>query len=195
MGRARGTAAITLSKLNKHYGSLFHAVKGIDLDIADRVFISWSGRRAAASRRRCGYRGSRAPTRRHPFGSQVVNKVPSRDRGVAMVFESYALYPHKSVFENLGNPLSIAKVSRRLRSSAGSARPPRCSNSTVCCERGRGAVGRSAPARRDRARDRARAGGVPVRRAALQPRCQVACPDARRDQAPAAALGAPRRSM
>ena len=49
------------------------------------------------------------------------------------------------------------------------------------------AVRRPAPARRDGPRDRARAGGVPVRRAALQPRCQAARPDADRDQAAAAA--------
>jgi ABC-type glutathione transport system ATPase component len=36
-------AAITLSKLNKHYGSLFHAVKDVDLEIADKEFVALVG--------------------------------------------------------------------------------------------------------------------------------------------------------
>jgi multiple sugar transport system ATP-binding protein len=44
------------------------------------------------------------------IGGRVVNRVPSRDRDVAMVFQSYALYPHLSVRENIGFGLSLRKV-------------------------------------------------------------------------------------
>jgi multiple sugar transport system ATP-binding protein len=46
------------------------------------------------------------------IGEDVVNKLPPRDRDVAMVFQNYALYPHKSVFENLSFPLKLRKMSR-----------------------------------------------------------------------------------
>ena len=46
------------------------------------------------------------------IGDRVVNQVPSRDRNVAMVFQSYALYPHLSVFENIAFGLKVNKVPR-----------------------------------------------------------------------------------
>jgi multiple sugar transport system ATP-binding protein len=48
------------------------------------------------------------------IGEEVVNELPPRDRDVAMVFQNYALYPHKSVYDNLAFPLRL----RRLSSSA-----------------------------------------------------------------------------
>src|SRR3954466_10498722 len=47
------------------------------------------------------------------IGDRVVNRVPSRDRDVAMVFQSYALYPHLSVRENIGFGLSLRKVPKQ----------------------------------------------------------------------------------
>ena len=44
------------------------------------------------------------------IGDRVVNHVPSRDRDIAMVFQSYALYPHLSVFENIAFGLRVKKV-------------------------------------------------------------------------------------
>src|SRR6478672_7679689 len=44
------------------------------------------------------------------IGDRVVNNVPSRDRDIAMVFQSYALYPHLSVYENIAFGLKIKKV-------------------------------------------------------------------------------------
>jgi multiple sugar transport system ATP-binding protein len=48
------------------------------------------------------------------IGDRVVNHVPSRDRNIAMVFQSYALYPHLSVFDNIAFGLKVKKVARRL---------------------------------------------------------------------------------
>jgi multiple sugar transport system ATP-binding protein len=47
------------------------------------------------------------------IGDRVVNHVPARDRDIAMVFQSYALYPHLSVFENIAFGLKVKKVPRR----------------------------------------------------------------------------------
>src|SRR6185312_11935259 len=46
------------------------------------------------------------------IGGTLVNEVPSRERGVAMVFQSYALYPHMTVRQNLEFSLKLAKLSR-----------------------------------------------------------------------------------
>ena len=50
------------------------------------------------------------------FGGACVNDAVPSDRGVAMVFQSYALYPHMSVAENMGFALKLAKRSMRVRS-------------------------------------------------------------------------------
>ena len=44
------------------------------------------------------------------IGERVVNHVPSRDRDIAMVFQSYALYPHLSVYENIAFGLRVKKI-------------------------------------------------------------------------------------
>jgi multiple sugar transport system ATP-binding protein len=46
------------------------------------------------------------------IGDDVVNQLPPRDRDVAMVFQNYALYPHKTVYENLSFPLKLRRLSR-----------------------------------------------------------------------------------
>ena len=58
------------------------------------------------------------------IGEQVVNTLPPSERGVAMVFQSYALYPHKTVYDNMAFGLKIAKVpkdeiQRRVNEAAG----------------------------------------------------------------------------
>src|SRR6476659_6672957 len=46
------------------------------------------------------------------IGERIVNHIPSRDRDIAMVFQSYALYPHLSVYENIAFGLKVKKVPR-----------------------------------------------------------------------------------
>jgi len=84
-----GQWQISLSKLNKHYGSLFHAVKDVDLEIADKEFVALVARPAAASRPRChdsrGWRTSRAAISGSAAGSSTT---AAGDRDVAMVFQT-----------------------------------------------------------------------------------------------------------
>ena len=126
------------------------------------------------------------------IGDRVVNHVPSRDRDIAMVFQSYALYPHLiGLREHRLRPPRLKKLpkgrDRRARPGGGAHRS---ASRTFLKRKPRDALGRAAPAGRDGPRDRARAAGVPDGRAALEPRREAPRPDARRDQrASSATLG------
>jgi multiple sugar transport system ATP-binding protein len=88
------------------------AVRGIDLDIADREFVVLVGPsgcgKSTTLRMIAGLE-----TISHgelSIGSRIVNDVPSRQRGVAMVFQTYALYPHMSVRQNMSFGLRLARL-------------------------------------------------------------------------------------
>ena len=51
------------------------------------------------------------------IGERTVNHVPSRDRDIAMVFQSYALYPHLSVYDNIAFGLKVKRTSKRARAA------------------------------------------------------------------------------
>jgi multiple sugar transport system ATP-binding protein len=105
-------AAISLSKLNKHYGSLFHAVKDVDLEISDKEFVALVGPsgcgKSTTLRMIAGLEDISSGDIR--IGGQVVNHLPPRDRDVAMVFQNYALYQHMSVYDNLAFGLRNKKT-------------------------------------------------------------------------------------
>jgi multiple sugar transport system ATP-binding protein len=105
-------AAITISKLNKHYGSLFHAVKDVDLSIADKEFVALVGPsgcgKSTTLRMIAGLEDISSGEIR--IGSRVVNHLPPRDRDIAMVFQNYALYQHMSVYDNLAFGLRNKKT-------------------------------------------------------------------------------------
>ncbi len=113
-------AAITLSKLNKHYGSVFHAVKDVDLEIADKEFVALVGPsgcgKSTTLRMIAGLEDITSGEIR--IGERVVNHLPPRDRDVAMVFQNYALYQHMSVYDNLAFGLRNKKVAEAEIKSA-----------------------------------------------------------------------------
>ena len=155
---------------------------------------SWSSsaRRAAASPRCCAC--SRASRRSRggtiAIDGKVVNDVESKDRDIAMVFQSYALYPHMTVARQHGaSASSCARPSQGVIAASAWRNAAKILNlDPLPGALSARAVGRPAAARGHGPRDRARSQGVPVRRAAVQPRRQAARGDARRDQgaAPAA---------
>ena len=114
---------------------------------------------------------------------EVVNDVPPKDRDMAMVFQNYALYPHMTVYQNMSFGLRLKHYpeGRDREARAGSRAHPR--HQGAARPQAAPALRRPAPARRDGPRDRAQSEGVPVRRAAVQPRRQAARADAHRDQA------------
>jgi ABC-type sugar transport system ATPase subunit len=102
-------------------------------------------------------------------GRNVTN-LPPAERDIAMVFQSYALYPHMSVFENMAFGLRIkhlpeAEIRTRVNHAAESL------GLTPYLQRLPKAL---SAARRDRPRRRPRAEGVPIRRAAVEPRREAA---------------------
>ena len=171
---------VQLTGIRKLYDGVARPViPDLDLDIADGemvVLVGPSGCGKSTTLRMVA--GPRGADRRRRSRSTAATSTTCRprDRDIAMVFQSYALYPHMTVFENMAFGLRIKHAAPRPRSRRRvDARPPTSSASSRYLERRpQGAVGRPAPARRDRPRDRAPAQGVPVRRAAVEPRREAA---------------------
>ncbi|MBZ9703342.1 MULTISPECIES: ABC transporter ATP-binding protein [unclassified Mesorhizobium] len=106
-------ATVSLQKLTKRYGNV-GIVHGIDLDIADREFIALVGPsgcgKSTTLRMIAGLEEISAGS--IEIGGRVVNDLPPRSRNISMVFQSYALYPHMTVRENLGFSLKIAGAAK-----------------------------------------------------------------------------------
>jgi multiple sugar transport system ATP-binding protein len=89
--------AITIANVWKYYGDV-PAVKELNLTSTDGEFVSVLGPsgcgKSSTMRMLAGLEHISAGT--IAFGSQVVNSLPPKDRDIAMVFENYALYPHKT---------------------------------------------------------------------------------------------------
>ena len=102
-------ATVSLQKLTKRYGNL-EIVHGIDLDIADREFVALVGPsgcgKSTTLRMIAGL--EEVSGGNVEIGGRVVNDLPPRSRNISMVFQSYALYPHMTVRENMGFSLKIA---------------------------------------------------------------------------------------
>jgi multiple sugar transport system ATP-binding protein len=115
---------VVLDSVSKSFGDV-KAVDGVDLKILDKEFLTLLGPSG------CG----KTTTLRLIagleelsggdiyIGDRKVNDLPPRERNIAMVFQSYALYPHMSVFDNMAFPLKLRKVpkqelDKRVRESA-----------------------------------------------------------------------------
>ena len=102
---------VELENLTKKWGDVVGA-DAITLDIEDGEFVAFLGPSG------CGktttllmvagiYKPNEGTIR---FDGKVVNQVAPKDRGIGMVFQSYALYPHMTVFRNISYPLKLQKV-------------------------------------------------------------------------------------
>jgi multiple sugar transport system ATP-binding protein len=118
-------ASVSFRRLEKSYGAT-HIVKGIDLEIADREFVVLVGPsgcgKSTTLRMLAGLESISAGEVR--IGDTVVNRLPPRDRDIAMVFQDYALYPHKTVYENMAFSLRVrrapeAEIRARIEQAAG----------------------------------------------------------------------------
>ncbi len=105
-------ASITLEGVTKVYPNGFEAVHGLDLHISDGEFMVVVGPsgcgKTSVLRMIAGLEDITAGTIR--VGDQVVNDVAPRDRDIAMVFQSYALYPQMTVAQNIGFALRMKKM-------------------------------------------------------------------------------------
>ena len=109
-------ATVTLKGIQKSYGDV-QIIKGVDLAIEDRefcVFVGPSGcGKSTLLRMIAGL--EEITSGELSIDGQRVNDVPPSERGLAMVFQSYALYPHMSVGDNMGFSLRLAGVSKEER--------------------------------------------------------------------------------
>lgn len=109
-------AEIVLRDIRKSYGKN-EVVHGVNLDIAAGEFIVILGPsgcgKSTLLRMVAGLESITAGEAE--IGGKVVNKLEPRERGCAMVFQNYALYPHMTVAENIGYSLKIAGVSKANR--------------------------------------------------------------------------------
>ena len=118
-------ANVKISALHKSYGGV-QAVRGIDLDIPDGEFTVLVGPsgcgKSTLLRTIAGLEEVEQGT--IEIGGEVVNDMRPRDRDVAMVFQDYALYPHMTVFGNIGLCLRARRMPKpeidaRVRRAAG----------------------------------------------------------------------------
>src|SRR5688500_2820510 len=110
-------APVTLSHVAKVYPDGTEAVRELDLEIGDGelvVLVGPSGcGKTTALRMVAGLEEITHGEIR--IGDQVINDLDPRERDVAMVFQTYALYPHMTVFENIAFPLKLARLPRAER--------------------------------------------------------------------------------
>ena len=105
-------ASISFDDVSKIFPDGTYAVSGLTLDIAEgelMVLVGPSGSgKSTALRMVAGLDSVTEGVIR--IGDRVVNHLPSRDRDIAMVFQSYALYPHLNVYDNIAFGLRVKKV-------------------------------------------------------------------------------------
>jgi multiple sugar transport system ATP-binding protein len=105
-------ASVTLEDINKVYDNGFHAIHDLSLDINDQEFLVLVGPsgcgKSTALRMVAGL--ETISSGKLMIEDRVVNDIEPKDRDIAMVFQNYALYPHMTVFDNIGFALKLARV-------------------------------------------------------------------------------------
>jgi ABC-type sugar transport system ATPase subunit len=108
-------AEVELDHVGKVYADGTRAVRDLNLEIQDKEFLVLVGPsgcgKTTALRMVAGLED--ISEGEVLIGDRVVNRVPARDRDVAMVFQSYALYPHLSVRDNIGFGLQLRKMPKK----------------------------------------------------------------------------------
>jgi multiple sugar transport system ATP-binding protein len=117
-------AQVNIRNAIKHYGSA-QVIHGVSVDVADGEFVVLVGPsgcgKSTLLRMIAGLEA--ISDGEISIGGRVVNDVLPKDRDIAMVFQSYALYPHKTVGENMGFPLKIkgrpkAEIDAKVKQAA-----------------------------------------------------------------------------
>ncbi|MGB7962813.1 MAG: ATP-binding cassette domain-containing protein, partial [Propionicimonas sp.] len=118
-------ASVEIDKMNKVYENGFHAVKDLSIDVADGEFLVLVGPsgcgKSTALRMVAGLEDISTGELR--INGRRVNEVDPQGRDIAMVFQSYALYPHMTVGDNIGYGLRLRKmpkdeIARRINKAA-----------------------------------------------------------------------------
>jgi len=117
-------ASVTFSKVTKEFGDVV-AVNNLDIKIEDKEFLVLVGPSGCGKTTALRLLAGLEEITRGDIliGDRVVNDVSPKDRDIAMVFQSYALYPHMSVYDNMAFGLKLRKtpkdeIKRRVREAA-----------------------------------------------------------------------------
>ena len=117
-------ANVKIHEIRKSYGTL-EVIHGLNIDIKDGEFLALVGPSGCGKSTLLRMIAGLEPidSGNIAIGERVVNNLPPSERDIAMVFQTYALYPHKTVAENMGFALKVAKTSkleiqRRVREAA-----------------------------------------------------------------------------
>lgn len=115
---------VTIRDLRKSYGNV-EVIHGLSIDIADSEFVALVGPSGCGKSTLLRMIAGLEPINEGTIAisDRVVNNLPPAQRDIAMVFQTYALYPHKSVAENMGFALKVAKkdkaeIKRRVHEAA-----------------------------------------------------------------------------
>src|SRR5688500_2938687 len=117
-------ASVDVIEIRKSYGAL-EVIHGVTIGIADGEFVTLVGPsgcgKSTLLRMIAGLEPITSGVIR--IGERVVNDLPPKDRDIAMVFQTYALYPHKTVAENMGFALKMrhapkTEIESRVRRAA-----------------------------------------------------------------------------
>jgi ABC-type sugar transport system ATPase subunit len=117
-------ASVTFEHVTKRFGDVV-AVNDLNIEVADREFLVFVGPsgcgKTTSLRLLAGLEDANEGD--IYIGDRLVNDVPAKDRNIAMVFQSYALYPYMSVYENMAFGLKLrktpkAEIDRRVREAA-----------------------------------------------------------------------------
>jgi multiple sugar transport system ATP-binding protein len=118
-------ARIAFKSVTKRYAGDVIAVKALDLEIKDKEFLVLLGPSGCGKSTTLNMIAGLEDVSEGElwFDRQIVNALPPHKRDVAMVFQSYALYPHKTVYENIAFGLRMrrvdrAEIDRRVRDAA-----------------------------------------------------------------------------
>jgi len=103
---------VRFDKVDKSYDGKILVVKDLNLDIAEGEFITMLGP-SGSGKTTClmMLAGFETPTNGEIYlDSNPISNIPPHKRGIGMVFQNYALFPHMTVFENLAFPLKVRKI-------------------------------------------------------------------------------------
>ena len=179
--------AVSFKQVTKRFADGTVALDRLDLDFELGEFVVLLGPSGSGKTTACRLlAGLETPSSgRIEIDGKDVTDLPPRFRGIGMVFQNYALYSHKTVFENIAYPLRIRKVPAAEIEQSGQGRGRPVADRRLPAPQAGAAFRRPGAARRGGARAGVGAGDLPDGRTALQPRCAVAPPHAHRAQPPA----------
>ena len=127
-------SSLTISNLRKSFGPV-DVLKGVDLEAKTGEFVALVGPSGCGKSTLLAMIAGleKISSGEIRIDGRLVNHVAPKDRDIAMVFQSYALYPTMTVRQNITSAWRAPHVARRTRRTRRSSASPRCCRSSRCC--------------------------------------------------------------